>query len=295
MRASRSPGPNITATPPMTLSSYPARSSGSPIVDNQRRPSIVMSALCPPRQRLLDSLRGQHLHIPDLRVLFEHWPQAVSPYLDQLKLDVPERLLECEPLPKRLRRIPVWLTRTYRLTSSSKKLAKLNKAEFGLFSATWWPTASLEHGKILTCLCMWVSAPLKRTMWKGAALTRASSSFGMMVRLGTSLRNFRPNILTPTEIDAEVGRLAGDLKAAGKFRDDTLRFMRYSLGLSQSTCPTPDNRIIAFFRVIGDAARESYTLGRPIYAMFDVISTHSDRTTRAPAEGTGVFYGNLRD
>ena len=63
------------------------------------------------------------------------------------------------------------------------------------------------------------------------------------------------------EIDAEVGRLAGDLKAAQHFRNDTLRYMKFCLGLGDDTCPTPDNRIIAFFKVIGDAALESYTLG----------------------------------
>ncbi|KAF2733669.1 terpenoid synthase [Polyplosphaeria fusca] len=161
-----------------------------------------MSTLCASRQRLLESLKGQHLHIPDLRVLFEHWPQAVSPHLEQLKLDVPEKLLA--------------------LTNSSKKLAKLNKAEFGFFSAAWWPTATLSCGKILTCLCMWL-------------------------------------FIWDDEIDAEVGRLAGDLKAAQKFRDDTLRYMTFCLDLSEKTCPTPENRIIAFFKVIGDAAVESYT------------------------------------
>ncbi|KAF2121055.1 isoprenoid synthase domain-containing protein [Lophiotrema nucula] len=162
-----------------------------------------MATLCTSRQQLLDSLRGQNLHIPDLRVIFQHWPQAVSPHLEGLKLDVPDRLLN--------------------LTSSSKKLARLHKAEFGLFSATWWPTASLERGKILTCLCMWL-------------------------------------FIWDDEIDAEVGRLAGDLKASQKFRDTTIRYIKSCLGLSNAKYPTPENRIIAFFKVIGDATLEAYTL-----------------------------------
>jgi hypothetical protein len=72
------------------------------------------------------------------------------------------------------------------------------------------------------------------------------------------------HLLISAEIDAEVGRLAGDLKAAGKFRDDTLRYMTFCLGLSETPCPVPDNRIIAFFKVIGDAAQESYTLGEDL-------------------------------
>lgn len=45
-----------------------------------------------PRQRLLESLRGQELHVPDLQPLFKHWPQSVNPNLDRLRKDVDERL-----------------------------------------------------------------------------------------------------------------------------------------------------------------------------------------------------------
>ncbi|KAF2180110.1 terpenoid synthase [Zopfia rhizophila CBS 207.26] len=121
-----------------------------------------------------------------------------------MKLDVPDRLLS--------------------LTSSSKKLAKLHKAEFALFSASWWPTATVECGKILTCLAMWL-------------------------------------FIWDDEIDAEVGRLAGDLKASQNFRNETIRYVKFCLGLSPAqSVRTPDNRIIAFFKVIGDAALESYTI-----------------------------------
>ncbi|KAF2467746.1 terpenoid synthase [Lindgomyces ingoldianus] len=62
------------------------------------------------------------------------------------------------------------------------------------------------------------------------------------------------------EIDAEVGRLSSDLKAAQNFRNDTIRYMQFCLGLGDDDCPAPENPIIAFFKVIGDAALESYTL-----------------------------------
>ncbi|ORX95690.1 isoprenoid synthase domain-containing protein, partial [Clohesyomyces aquaticus] len=61
------------------------------------------------------------------------------------------------------------------------------------------------------------------------------------------------------EIDAEVGRLSNDLHAAQRFRADTLQYMQYCLGLSREYCPVPENRIIAFFKVLGDAALETYT------------------------------------
>ena len=44
------------------------------------------------RQQLLMSLRGHTLKIPNLQVLFNHWPQHVNPELDRLRADVDERL-----------------------------------------------------------------------------------------------------------------------------------------------------------------------------------------------------------
>lgn len=44
------------------------------------------------RQRLLGSLTGQDLHIPDLQPLLSSWPQYVSPQLERLKKDVDEKL-----------------------------------------------------------------------------------------------------------------------------------------------------------------------------------------------------------
>ncbi|RYP49954.1 hypothetical protein DL769_011021 [Monosporascus sp. CRB-8-3] len=85
-----------------------------------------------PREELLQLLRGQVLEIPDLHAIFKHWPQAVNPRLDRLRPLIPKRLLE--------------------LTESSKELARLNKADFGLFSAAWWPMATLEAADILACL-----------------------------------------------------------------------------------------------------------------------------------------------
>ena len=44
------------------------------------------------RKKLLDSLRGRQLPIPDLERFFEHWPQYVNPNLERLRIDVDEKL-----------------------------------------------------------------------------------------------------------------------------------------------------------------------------------------------------------
>ena len=44
------------------------------------------------RQQLLHSLRGQSVVIPDLRTLFDHWPQGVNPEVERLREDVENRL-----------------------------------------------------------------------------------------------------------------------------------------------------------------------------------------------------------
>jgi hypothetical protein len=68
-------------------------------------------------------------------------------------------------------------------------------------------------------------------------------------------------LIKTLEIDAEVGRLAGDMNASQKFRDDTIRWVKACLKLSETACSTPENSIITFFKVIGDAALDAYTFG----------------------------------
>jgi hypothetical protein len=40
------------------------------------------------REKLLASLRGQTVHIPDLKPLFQYWPTATSPHLQRIQDDV---------------------------------------------------------------------------------------------------------------------------------------------------------------------------------------------------------------
>ena len=56
-----------------------------------------------PRQRLLESVRGRSLRIPDLQAFLSNWPQYVNSELDRLREDVDERLQKCV-VPSRLHR-----------------------------------------------------------------------------------------------------------------------------------------------------------------------------------------------
>lgn len=53
----------------------------------------LMATLCTSCQRLHAFLRGKNLDIADFRVIFQHWPKAVSSYLEGLEIDALERLL----------------------------------------------------------------------------------------------------------------------------------------------------------------------------------------------------------
>ena len=48
------------------------------------------------RQQLLKLLRGQSLVIPDLEILFDHWPQSVNPEENRLRDDVDRKLEKCK-------------------------------------------------------------------------------------------------------------------------------------------------------------------------------------------------------
>jgi hypothetical protein len=80
------------------------------------------------------------------------------------------------------------------------------------------------------------------------------------------------NVNKTIEIDAGMGRLSDDLEASQRFREQTARWTKFCLGLSNENYPTPDNRIIAFFKVIGDATVEACTVGEMSTML---ISVHS--------------------
>ncbi|KAL9078210.1 MAG: hypothetical protein Q9157_002863 [Trypethelium eluteriae] len=49
------------------------------------------------RRLLLDSLKGQRIHIPDLHVLFQHWPISINKELERLRFDVDRKLQDFLP------------------------------------------------------------------------------------------------------------------------------------------------------------------------------------------------------
>jgi hypothetical protein len=78
------------------------------------------------------------------------------------------------------------------------------------------------------------------------------------------------NVNKTIEIDAGMGRLSDDLEASQRFREQTARWTKFCLGLGDENYPTPDNRIIAFFKVIGDATVEACTFGELSAMLFSV-------------------------
>lgn len=64
------------------------------------------------------------------------------------------------------------------------------------------------------------------------------------------------------EIDAEVGALSEDFAAAQRYREETARYVKHCLGLSTEEVPVPSNKIIALFKIIGDAVCGFYPIGK---------------------------------
>lgn len=76
------------------------------------------------------------------------------------------------------------------------------------------------------------------------------------------------------EIDAEVGALSGDFAAAQGYREETARYVKYCLGLSTEEVPVPTNKIIAFFKVIGDAVCDFYSIGKSKKVLLSRVLTN---------------------
>lgn len=95
-----------------------------------------------------------------------------------------------------------------------------------MFTALWWPEASFEKLQILAYLVIWLFT------WDD-------------------------------EIDEPTGAYSDDMKAAQVYRAETLRFIRFHLGLSsdEASCQT-QSQIIRSVDVICQALRESYTFSQ---------------------------------
>lgn len=51
-------------------------------------PNIVVVDHQAQREKLLTSLRGQTIRIPDLAPLFQHWPSNTSPHIERMRIDI---------------------------------------------------------------------------------------------------------------------------------------------------------------------------------------------------------------
>lgn len=74
--------------------------------------------------------------------------------------------------------------------------------------------------------------------------------------------------------------MASDFQAAQTFRKETIEYVRHCLGLDEGDCVTrepPESRIIAFFKVIGDASCRAYGLGIYFTGHYDLIHDSNKR------------------
>lgn len=56
-------------------------------------------ALSSIRQELLAQLKGQELYVPDLRLMFKHWPMEINHEIEGIRASVPRRILRWAPSP----------------------------------------------------------------------------------------------------------------------------------------------------------------------------------------------------
>ena len=105
-------------------------------------------------------------------------------------------------------------------------LKALKSADFGFFGATWWPRANLERLRAVTFLAIWLFT------WDD-------------------------------ELDMDDGSLWDDFDRAQVFRTETLKHVRFCLGLSSGRYQRgakPSSKIIRNFNVIGKAIRDVYDM-----------------------------------
>ncbi|KAJ4359463.1 uncharacterized protein N0V89_000017 [Didymosphaeria variabile] len=181
------------------------------------------------RKALLASVRGQTIRIPDLTPLSKHWPTKTNPHIDLMRVDIRE-----------------WLDATL---PTGKVLSALQRSDFGLFGATWWPQADLPRLKIVTYLAVWLFT------WDD-------------------------------EIDLNDGTLWTEFSAAQTYREQTLSYVRYTLGIDASP-PLVTNRIILNFAPIGAACRKHYSLpqNKMVYEEIRFFMEMSEREQRLRLSG----------
>ncbi|KAF4469776.1 terpenoid synthase [Fusarium albosuccineum] len=98
------------------------------------------------------------------------------------------------------------------------------------------------------------------------------------------------------EIDAEVASLSQDFEAAQAFRRETIAWVRYCLKVSDETdnVPEPANPIIAFFKILADAAIGVYDLEHRL-VLFDEVEKFIQATGTEQAQRLSPFLPTVED
>ncbi|KAH7324237.1 isoprenoid synthase domain-containing protein [Stachybotrys elegans] len=170
---------------------------------------VVLSPPVDKRDELLLKIRGQTAHLPDLRPIFQDWKgishRHVSPWLEPLRDTVNQKIQS--------------------LSFSTEKQKRLERTDFALFTALWWPDTSPECLETLAYLVIWLFT------WDD-------------------------------EIDEPSGAYSESLSGAQTYRDQTLRFVNSCLGLTDTAQGEhdlkPQSHIVQSFDVIGYALRSFY-------------------------------------
>ncbi|KAF1954078.1 terpenoid synthase, partial [Byssothecium circinans] len=100
-------------------------------------------------------------------------------------------------------------------------LQALQSSDIGLFGATWWPNSPFQKLRIITYLAIWLFT------WDD-------------------------------EIDINDGTMWDEFGAAQIYRDQTLAYVRYTLGIDTKS-PEVTNRVILNFAPIGASLKAAYT------------------------------------
>lgn len=108
-----------------------------------------------PRERLLSSLKGNSVVLPDMQALLRDWPQYVNPEIETLHTDV-EKYLEMYTILINVDREAAAHSMP-RLFPPGCRLRKMKAANAALFASSWWPYASFETLRIAAYLSIWVN------------------------------------------------------------------------------------------------------------------------------------------
>ena len=110
-----------------------------------------------PRDSLLCLLRGQEMHIPNLHACFDHWPQAVHPGLEQLRVDVDKWIEGSVTLNPFLKLQSLNADGIFdSLFPAGSRMRHTKSIDTPFFGATWWPYASDDALRVSTYLSIWV-------------------------------------------------------------------------------------------------------------------------------------------